>query len=328
MAISRLPSDSVETMTIRFGFFLYNPFPVLSITSAVESIRAANAVTGRELYSWKFYTLEGEEAYSDAGLIIRPHARFEDAGVDVMMLAASNSAMHCRDGRLFSIVRRIATRGTRMGAVSGGPIFLARAGLLEGRRYTAHWEHGPALLEEFPHLDFRRSLYEVDGPRFTCAGGVAVLDMMNTLISTDYGPEIAQHASDFLLQTHVRGGDDSHRMSVRQRLDIAHPNLIKAIDQLGENLDRPLDRDEFAKRLGLSVRHLERLFATRLQTTINKYHMKLRMEQARILIKQSTLSLTEISIATGFVNFSHFSRVYKKTFGLTPRDSRKSPTYR
>ena len=75
-------------------------------------------------------------------------------------------------------LRRLDRLGIRLGGISGGPYILARARLLLGRRCTLHWEHIPAFREEFPDIDLRRTLFEFDQGRYTCAGGIASLDMM------------------------------------------------------------------------------------------------------------------------------------------------------
>src|SRR6266702_7956103 len=98
-------------MTTKVGFFLYNPFPALSVASAVELIRCANSVTGQELYSWEFFTIAGEDAYSATGFHIRVHGKLEDAKVDVLIVCATNNAMHSRNAKLFVHLRRIARRG-------------------------------------------------------------------------------------------------------------------------------------------------------------------------------------------------------------------------
>ncbi|WP_368670984.1 DJ-1/PfpI family protein, partial [Klebsiella pneumoniae] len=80
------------------------------------------------------------------------------------------------------VLRQLDHRGVTLGGVSGGPLLLAHAGLMAGRRMTVHWEHAAALAELSPALLVERSLYVIDRNRVTCAGGIAPMDMMHALI--------------------------------------------------------------------------------------------------------------------------------------------------
>jgi len=84
---------------------------------------------------------------------------------------------------LFHWLRHLASQAVLIGGVSGGPAVLARAGLMNGRRMTIHWDHAEALATLMPKLLLERSLYVRDRDRLTCAGGIAALDMMHALIA-------------------------------------------------------------------------------------------------------------------------------------------------
>lgn len=311
-------------MTKTIGFLVNDGFPLLSLASSVEPLRAANAVTGSELFKWAFLSASGHDTMSSCRIVVRPDIEnFDAVSVDMMIVCAGDSAIHFYDERIFALLRRLARKGVRIGGFSGGTFILARAGLLEGKRCTAHWDHVPALREQFPKLLLRQTLFEIDGQFFTCAGGNAALDMMNALIAADHGHLVAQKASEWLIQTHVRAGEDYQRMAVRQRLGVSHPILIKALDHIEKSLDEAFDRQELSDETGVSLRQLQRLFASYLGLTIGQYIAKMRIERAKTLIRQTSLPLGEIAIASGYTNFSHFSRAYKRQFGVTPRDTRR-----
>lgn len=312
-------------MTTTFGFLVNDGFPLLSLASSVESLRAANAVTGKDLYRWAFLTTSGNDTFSSCRMLVRPdHDSFDTVSVDILVVCAGDSAIHFHDERVFALLRRLARKGVRIGGLSGGTFVLARAGLLEGKRCTAHWDHVPALREQFPKLKLKQTLFEFDGQCFTCAGGNAALDLMNALIAADHGPAVARNASEWLIQTQIRQAEDHQRMTARQRFGLFHPLLIKALDRIETMVDEPIEREALADSVGLSLRQLERLFATHLHMTIHQYVVKLRIGRAKILIRQTSLPLGEIAIASGFTNFSHFSRIYKRQIGVSPRETRQN----
>jgi transcriptional regulator GlxA family with amidase domain len=76
-----------------------------------------------------------------------------------------------------------------------------------------------------------------------------------------------------------------------------------------------------ADRLYISQRQLERLYKIHVGISPKKYARLLRVEQARIAIKNApTLSAAEIGNATGFYDQAHFIREFKSIIGMTPND--------
>ncbi len=98
--------------------------------------------------------------------------------LDILLVCAGGNPAAYDDKQTFAWLRKLARQGVVIGGVSGGPFIVAKAGLLAGRRCTVHWEHMPAFQEAFPNVKLTRSLFELDGDRITCSGGVAGLDMM------------------------------------------------------------------------------------------------------------------------------------------------------
>ncbi len=307
----------------KIGFLLIPGFSLLSYASAVEPLRAANRLSGQSLYRWFHIAAQGSPAEASSGLAIAADCKVgDDVPLDMILVCAGgNPALH-RNARTLSWLRKLARRGVQIGGVSGGPYILARAGLLDGFRCTIHWEHLAAFREEFPQLDTRRTLYEIDRARLTCAGGVAGFDMMRALIAADHGQALAKAVSEWFLQTQLRSGSGPQRLTLRERYDVTHPKLLGALQAMEGAIDKPLSRDGLARQAGLSVRQLERLFASHLRTTIGDLYLKIRLDRARALVRETALPLLEIAIACGFANGSHFSRAYRARYGQSPRRDR------
>ncbi len=126
-------------------------------------------------------------------------------------------------------LRRLARRGVAIGGISGGPYVLAKAGLLDGRRATLHWEHAAAFREDFPDVEVVPSLFVIDGDRITCSGGVSALDMMVALIARDHGHELAAAVGEWFLLTHIREGMGPQRMDLRFRLGVTDEKLLAVL---------------------------------------------------------------------------------------------------
>ncbi len=71
-------------------------------------------------------------------------------------------------------------------------------------------------------------------------------------------------------------------------------------------------------RLGVSVRQIERWFLRYLKDSPTRYYTKLRLGRARVLLRDTDMSVIEISVACGFNGASRFSKIYRKHFGNSP----------
>jgi len=307
----------------QIGFLLTPGFSLLSYASTVEPLRAANRLSGRPRYTWLHGSADSRPVEASSGLAIAADRKVgDDCPLDMILVCAGgNPALH-RHARTLSWLRKLARRGVTIGGVSGGPYILARAGLLDGFRCTIHWEHLAAFREEFPQLDVRRTLYEIDRDRLTCAGGIAGFDMMRALIAAEHGPALATAVSEWFLQTQLRSGSGPQRLTLRERYGVTHPKLLAALQAMEDSTERTLSRDALASVAGLSVRQLERLFASHLGTTIGDLYLKVRLDRARALVHETALPLLDIAVACGFATGSHFSRAYRAHFGRSPRKDR------
>ena len=325
MSDTSLPArDSCgEPKATHVAFLLIPDFALLAYASAVEPLRAANRLSGRDFYRWSHVSIDGEPATASNGVSIRAdHAVGTEASFDYVIVCAGGNPAVFRHAQTFAWLRNLARHRVRLGGVSGGAYILARANVLDGYRLTIHWEHAPAFLEDYPDLDLRRSLYEIDRDRLTSSGGTAPLDMMHAVIAREHGSELALAVSEWFLQTHVREGAGPQRMPLRERLGISHAPLLRVVGRMEQSLEDPLSREELARTANVSVRQLERLFRHHLGRSLGEHYLGLRLDRARDLLRQTSLSVLETALACGFISASHFSRGYRRRFGHPPRAER------
>ena len=307
----------------RIGFLLIPGFALVAYGCAMEPYRAANDLAGRALYSWRHASPDGRPVLASNGVAVLPEQGIErPMDVDDLFVCAGGNPAVFDDPATLAWLRAQAARGVRLGGISGGPFVLARAGLLSGHRCTAHWEYIPAMLEQFPELQMTRTIYEIDRDRCTSSGATAALDMMLALIAAEYGRPLAHAVAEWFLHTRLREGRESQRMSLRERYDIGHPLLLAVLERMERALEEPLSRLELAAIGGVSVRQLERLFRAQLGRTIGEHYLALRLDRARALLRQTSLPVLEVALASGFASAAHFSRAYSARFGLPPRAER------
>lgn len=305
------------------GMLLIPGFSLLAYASTVEPLRAANRLAGRELYRWRHAAPADQPALASNGAMIQPDLKLgADAGrLDVLFVCASGNPATFNDRKTFTWLRKLARRRIPLGGISGGAFVLAKAGLLAGRRCTIHWEHMAAFEESFPDVTLTRSLFEIDGDRITCSGGVAGLDMMIALIARDHGHDLGAAVSEWLLHTHVREGGRPQRMDLRFRLGVGDERLLAALREMEAHLEDPLPRQRLADVAGTSLRQLERAFRTQLGRGMHEHYVTLRLARARQLLRETSLSMLEIALATGFASASQFARAFRREFGHPPREA-------
>jgi transcriptional regulator GlxA family with amidase domain len=142
--------------------------------------------------------------------------------------------------------------------------------------------------------------------------------MMTALIARDHGHELAAAVSDWFLHTSVREGVGPQRMDLRFRFGVSDEKLLTALQAMEESLEEPLSRQQLAKLAGVSLRQLERAFRGTLQRGIHQHYLALRLERSRQLLRETSLAIVEVALATGFGSASQFARAFRRVFGFSP----------
>ena len=309
--------------SIRVGFLLVDGFALMSYSAAVEPMRAANLLAGKELYEIEHLPVLGAQSVSSSGAIIKASSHVgERVDFDLLLVVAGGDPARFHDERIFQWLRHLARRGVAIGGVSGGPVILARAGIMAGRRMTVHWEHAQSLAEFSPALALERTIYVIDRDRLTCAGGTAALDMMHALITIHYGADFATRVSDWFVHTEVRPSGGPQRAGPVERYGTASLPVIRAIELMENHIADPLALDQLAELAGIGARQLNRLFTKNLGRSTMGFYRDLRLEKADNLLSQSTMNVTEIALAAGFANSAHFSQSYRQKYGQSPSGKR------
>ena len=307
----------------RFGFLTLPNYSMIACANAIEPLRMANRLSGRNDYSWTILTLDGAPAAASSGLSLGPTLALEAAGPLDAVLVCGGVDVRLSVGRpVKTALRRLARQGVALGALCTGSFALAEAGLLKGYRCAIHWENLQAIHEEFPEIDFTRDLYAIDRDRLTCTGGVAPLDMMLNLIGGGLGRELADQISMQFIVDRTRAGEERQPSLAKSHNVVGHPVLEKAVRLMEERVEFPLPAAEVASHAGVSPRQLERLFKQRLGHSPSAFALTLRLDRAKALLRQTAMPITDVALACGFTSPTHFSTAYRRRFDRPPRAER------
>jgi len=309
----------------RFAFVLLPQFSLLSFSGAIDALRLANRVAGAELYEWLLLSEDGNPVEASCGLTFDVAGPLPELGRDDTILLCSGLDVEDRTTqRLLNWLRREARRGLAMGGLCTAGYVLARAGLLDGKRATIHWENADSFTEAFTDVDLTKTVFVHDGNRMTTAGGTASIDLMLKLIADDHGEDLANTVADQLIYSAIRTDQDTQRLSVPSRIGVRHPKLGRVIQIMEANLEEPISPANLAEEVVLSTRQLERLFRRYLNRSPKRYYMELRLQKARNLLLQTDMSVINVALACGFTSPSHFSKCYRAQYQTTPYRERGS----
>ncbi|TMV08549.1 GlxA family transcriptional regulator [Ruegeria sediminis] len=303
----------------RFIFVLLDKFSMLSFASALDSLRIANRMADKKLYDWQLVGEGGDLAYCSAGTSFNLDDDLADLSrEDVVLVCGGVDVQKAATKKMLNWLRREARKGIRIGGLCTGAHVLAKAGLLDGKRATIHWENADSFIEEFENVELTKSVFLIDGNRMTTAGGTSSIDLMLKIIADDFGEELANAVADQMIYSSIRTDQDTQRLSTPTRIGVRHPKLSQVIQMMEKNIEEPISPAILAKDVGMSTRQLERLFRRYLNRSPKRYYMELRLQKARNLLMQTDMSVINVALACGFASPSHFSKCYRAHYNTTP----------
>ena len=315
---------------VHVDFVLVPGFSLLALSCAVDALRAANLVVGRTAYAWRLAADLDDSAAGggvpSSSLIRLPAAPLERgcAVPDLVAVVGGERSHRYRSAALAGWLTRAAGRGARIGSISDGAFPVAAAGLFDGYRSTIHWKCLDAYREQFPDLDIRTSIFEVDRARFSCAGGTASLDLMLTFVMEAHGAGTASLVAENYVHDRIREpAQEQHVAAIRMAGGNRH--VAEAILLMERHLEDPLPVDRIAGAVGVSARQLSRLFRGRLRRPPGRFYLDLRIDRAAGLLRQTGMSVSEIAVGCGFQSASHLGRHLKRRHGTTPGRWRRQP---
>lgn len=303
----------------RFVFVLLDQFTMLCFSAAIESLRIANRTAGRKLYDWTILGEGGETATCSNGCTFRLDGDLIELDRDdTIMLCGGIDIAEATTRRILNWLRREARRGAAVAGLCTAGYTMARAGLLNGRRATIHWENQDSFSEEFEDVNLTKSVFVIDGNRITTAGGTASIDLMLKIVADDHGEDLANAVADILIYSAIRTDQDTQRLSIPTRIGVRHPKLSRVIQLMESNIEDPISPATLAHDVGMSTRQLERLFRRYLSRSPKRYYMELRLSKARNLLMQTDMTVINVALACGFASPSHFSKCYRSHYDTTP----------
>ena len=307
---------------IQLDFLLFDQFSNHCLANALEPFRAANTLSGKDLYQWKFYTPDGGPVTSSSGLPIIANGKIDDRNSeDVLFVLSGYGHLELDTPRLRHQLKIASAKATKIIALDSAAWLMASAGLLDGRRATVHNELLDQMAEKFLKVSTVRTGFVIDGSRITCGGAMAAFDLVLELIGNTHGQMLKLDiAALFLHKSHSQIEPASAtNATTHTDGDI----VTNAIAIMRNNIETPWSIAKICRELECNIKTLERQFCVQLGQSPSQVARHIRLVEIRRLIENTNLPITEIGIRGGYKNASAMARACKNKFNLTPRQLRR-----
>ncbi len=316
----RPPAAAVAPRPHRVGVALSPAMSLSSLLLAVEPLRSVNRFFQRPAYEIVLIGPSPEPVASGIGIAVTPAATFADtATFDLALVVSAYDQPEPYRRALARWLRGQARAGAVLCGVDYGTVFLAEAGLLDGRRATTHWEVRKSVAARFPRVAFCDEIFVIDGPRLTCGGHLACHDLFLTLVEREHGPAVARFVEADLIAGRARPAQTRQGDPLTTGPLIPNAHLRRTVEIMEANVETPLPLPALAARIGISGRQLQTLSRRHLGETVSARYLSIRLSAARYLLMYADMSVTEVALATGFTSASSFSRAFRTRFRTSPR---------
>lgn len=306
------------------------PVRPLDVVGPVEVFGDANRIRGGDpVYSVEIVA-SGDEKLLDTHFkmpMLADRTYREVAGsFDTVLVAGGDGANKMRYQPPFVDWLKVqCARARRFGSICTGALVLAKAGLLEGRRATTHWNWCDEFAQNHPTVKVDRDpIFVKDGNCYTSAGVSAGIDMTLALVEEDLGSELALRIARMMVVFLRRPGGQSQFSATLAAQSRDHRSLSDLLAWTADNLRRDLSVETLARRAAMSPRNFARFFTQEIGTTPAKHIEDLRLEAARRQLESTAASLDEVANFSGFHSAEVLRRVFVRRLGTTPGQYRKS----
>jgi transcriptional regulator GlxA family with amidase domain len=299
------------------------PVDELDLVGPLQVFNSVNRLAGRPIYSIEVVTSANHLSLESEGGVLtflaRHHFSEVKGGSDSVLLTCGLASRSVRNAALSEWLRNKAGEVRRLGAVCVGAFLLAEAGLLDGRRATAHWKFGRELGARYPRVRVEPDpLWVKDGNIYTSAGISAGIDLALAWVEEDCGASLAHEAArELVLFLRRPGGQPQLSISLAsQASDMASIRELQI--WIADHLTTRLSVEDLAERMAMTVRTLERVFTREVGKTPSHYVLQTRVEAARGQLERSQGGLKRVAAAVGFGSVDVMRRAFVRLLGVTP----------
>jgi transcriptional regulator GlxA family with amidase domain len=293
---------------------------LLDVTGPAEVFGTANLFGAR--YDVRIVSPDGKDVRASSGVRIGV-----DGAPDCLPTQLSTAVVPGRrewqqavgDATVMGCVAELVGRSQRVVSVCAGAFLLAHMGVLDGRRAATHWRLAGELARRYPLVNVEADpVFVRDGHVITSAGITAGIDLALSLVEDDHGADLARDVARELVVFMARPAGQS-QFSARLTLrEARHPRLRQAVDAVTADPAAPHNVDALAREVGVSGRHLSRLFRHETGLSPGQYIERARLESAQVLLEAGDEPVEVVADRSGFGSSETMRRAFQHTLGISP----------
>jgi transcriptional regulator GlxA family with amidase domain len=301
----------------------------LDVAGPLDVFEEANRFVGAgEGYRLSIVGGEHTPYRASNGMLIVPDLTFDEAqGRYDLALVAGGPSLPTRDAGedLTAWLKEAPNRCPQYGSICTGAFALGRAGLIDGRTVTTHWQDAPMLAAEFPlaRVEFDR-IYIRDGALVTSAGVTAGIDLGLAIVHEDHGPDVALAVAKRLVVVAQRQGGQSQFSPYLVAPATSQSPIAQVHAHVMGNLREEHGVDALAAVAGMSPRTFARAFKQEMKVTPAEFVENARIDAARNRLEGGELPMKAVAYDCGFNGAEHMRLVFVRRLGVTPTQYRSS----
>lgn len=308
----------------RLVLLAYECLCTFEFGTAVEAFGRADELTGEPLYELSVASVEEGTFGAQGGVRLVVDGGLELLeGAGTIVIPGWRSVHEPAPARLIEALQKAHNSGTRIVSICAGSFVLGAAGLLDGKRATAHWNSTEILAQKFPKVQVEHGMIYVDeGSIITSAGGAAGVDLCLHLIRRDYGIEVANRTARRMVTPPMREGNQAQL--IQQPVPLRKTKtLAPLLDDLRSHLNTPMVIEQLAVQVGMSRRTFLRRFHDATGTTPGEWMLTVRLEKACALLESGKMSVDRVAEQAGFGSPETLRHHFRQRLNTTPTRWRK-----
>lgn len=314
---------------INIGIIVFPNAQVLDITGPHEVFSSARwfQESAKSDFIYRVFLLGKDHSpcKMSSGITLVPDYTFDHCPFTLHTLIVPGSETiltSLKDQSIIDYLKKECDNVVRIVSICTGAFFLADIGLLNNKKVTTHWAYCSDLKKRYPKLIIDAdSLFIKHEKIYTSAGVTAGMDLSLALVEEDAGKAIAMRVARKLVMFYKRtGGQNQFSEFIFAQSNNHFGDLI---DWLIENLSSDISVEIMAQRENMSPRNFSRKFKREFNSTPAKFIEKLRLQHARILLENQSISLKAIAYACGFKSEEQMRRAFQRELCVNPTTYRE-----
>ncbi|OAP36730.1 AraC family transcriptional regulator [Sinorhizobium glycinis] len=314
---------------LKIGFVLARSFTLSAFAMFIDTLRLASDQldrSGRVLADWQVLGSTRHLITSSCGVQVAPTSDIVDPRQFdyIAVVGGLLTVQQPVDYETIRFLKHAASKGVPLVGLCTGSFILAEAGLMKEHETCVSWLHYHEFRERFPDHKARPDrLFNLERKRGSCAGGSSAADLAAALVRRHIGADAERNALEVLQIEKARSQFD---IQTRQPLYeyFNDSRVMAALISMEQHLEGGITIEQLAASVGLSRRQLERLFHEKAGISPAVAFRRLRLDRARQILLTSKKPIIEVALDVGFINTSHFTKEFRRTYGRTPAEIRDS----